>query len=113
MLTAAKASRGSLVVYANALTRTERDEQTGDDVEREIPYWKGYAVFNVEQDRRSARSLLRQGRTEARSRGSHRPYRELLRRLEGHHPTWRQSYIFCAGNRLRSDAAVQTAGRVE
>src|SRR6202167_2181259 len=41
--------KGSLVVYANAITRTERDDKTGQDVEREIPYMKGYAVFNVEQ----------------------------------------------------------------
>ena len=44
-----KGETGSLVVYANAITRTERDEKTGEDVEREIPYLKGYTVFNVEQ----------------------------------------------------------------
>src|SRR5262249_14921423 len=44
-----KGEKGSLVVYANAITRTERDEKTGEDVEREIPYMKGYSVFNVEQ----------------------------------------------------------------
>ena len=35
-----KGQHGSLVVFANTLTRTERDEKTGDDVEREIPYMK-------------------------------------------------------------------------
>jgi antirestriction protein ArdC len=44
-----KGEKGSLVVYANAITRTERDEKTGEDIEREIPYMKGYTVFNVEQ----------------------------------------------------------------
>src|SRR6202142_1918043 len=44
-----KGEKGSLVVYANAITRTERDEKSGEDVEREIPYMKGYTVFNVEQ----------------------------------------------------------------
>jgi antirestriction protein ArdC len=44
-----KGEKGSLVVYANAITRTERDENTGEDVEHEIPYLKGYTVFNVEQ----------------------------------------------------------------
>jgi len=44
-----KGETGSLVVYANAITRTERDEKTGEDVEREIPYLKGYTVFNIEQ----------------------------------------------------------------
>lgn len=44
-----KGEKGSLVVYANAITRTEHDEETGENVEREIPYLKGYTVFNVEQ----------------------------------------------------------------
>ena len=44
-----KGEKGSLVVYANAITRTEHDDETGEDVEREIPYMKGYTVFNVEQ----------------------------------------------------------------
>jgi len=44
-----KGEKGSLVVYANAITRTEHDDKTGEDTEREIPYMKGYTVFNVEQ----------------------------------------------------------------
>jgi len=32
-----KGEKGSLVVYANAITRTEHDEKTGEDVEHEIP----------------------------------------------------------------------------
>ena len=44
-----KGEKGSLVVYANAITRTEHDDKTGEDVEHEIPYMKGYTVFNVEQ----------------------------------------------------------------
>src|ERR1700745_681184 len=44
-----KGEKGSLVVYANAIRRTERDEETGEDFEREISYFKGYTVFNVEQ----------------------------------------------------------------
>jgi N-terminal domain of anti-restriction factor ArdC len=44
-----KGEKGSLVVYANAITRTEHDEKTGGEVEHEIPYMKGYTVFNVEQ----------------------------------------------------------------
>ena len=44
-----KGEKASLVVYANAITRTERDDKTGEDVDREIPYMKGYTVFNVEQ----------------------------------------------------------------
>ncbi len=44
-----KGEKGSLVVYANSLTRTETDEATGEDTEREIHFMKGYTVFNVEQ----------------------------------------------------------------
>jgi antirestriction protein ArdC len=49
-----KGETGSLVVYANAITRTERDEKTGEDVERESPYLKGYTVFKRRTDRRPA-----------------------------------------------------------
>src|SRR6202020_3629208 len=43
-----KGEKGSLVVYANAITRTEEDDK-GEETEREIHYMKGYTVFNVEQ----------------------------------------------------------------
>jgi antirestriction protein ArdC len=44
-----KGEKGSLVVFANSISRTERDEKTGEDTERDIPYMKGYTVFNVDQ----------------------------------------------------------------
>ncbi len=44
-----KGEKGSSVVYANSITRTEHDDATGQDTEHEIPYMKGYTVFNVEQ----------------------------------------------------------------
>jgi antirestriction protein ArdC len=43
-----KGEKGSLVVYANAITRTEENDK-GEQEERSIPYMKGYTVFNVEQ----------------------------------------------------------------
>jgi len=43
-----KGEHGSLVVYANTITKTETGEN-GEDVEREIPFMKGYVAFNVEQ----------------------------------------------------------------
>jgi antirestriction protein ArdC len=43
-----KGEKGSLVVYANSITRTEEDDK-GEETEREIHYMKGYTVFNVEQ----------------------------------------------------------------
>jgi len=44
-----KGEKGSLVVYANTITRTETDEATGEEQERDIPFMKGYTVFNAEQ----------------------------------------------------------------
>jgi len=43
-----KGEKGSLVVYANEITRTDT-EDTGADVEIKIPFMKGYTVFNAEQ----------------------------------------------------------------
>jgi len=43
-----KGESGSLVVYAGAITRTEEGAD-GSEHEREIPFMKGYSVFNVEQ----------------------------------------------------------------
>ncbi len=44
-----KGEKAAFVVYANKLTKVETDEQTGADVERQIPFLRGYHVFNVEQ----------------------------------------------------------------
>lgn len=44
-----KGEKGAPVVYANTMQRTEIDEATGDEAERNIPYLKAYTVFNVEQ----------------------------------------------------------------
>jgi len=43
-----KGETGSLVVYANTIHTTETDKD-GKEVERGIPYMKGYTVFNCEQ----------------------------------------------------------------
>lgn len=44
-----KGEKGSLVVYANTITKNETDPETGEDEEQTIPFMKGYTVFNVEQ----------------------------------------------------------------
>jgi antirestriction protein ArdC len=44
-----KGERGSLVVFASKCTRTETDAASGEESERDIPFLKGYTVFNVEQ----------------------------------------------------------------
>jgi antirestriction protein ArdC len=43
-----KGETGELVVYADRITRAETDAK-GEAVEREIPFLKGYTVFNAEQ----------------------------------------------------------------
>ena len=43
-----KGEHGELVVYANRITRTEIGDD-GEETEREIPFLKGYTVFNAEQ----------------------------------------------------------------
>ena len=43
-----KGERGSLVVYADRISKTETDDK-GEEHAREIPFMKGYTVFNVEQ----------------------------------------------------------------
>lgn len=44
-----KGEAGACVVYANTITRTETDQETGTEEERSIPFMKGYTVFNAEQ----------------------------------------------------------------
>jgi antirestriction protein ArdC len=44
-----KGEQGALVVFANAMTKTEIDVKTGEEIGLEIPFMKGYTVFNVEQ----------------------------------------------------------------
>lgn len=43
-----KGETGSLVVFASRFTRTETDS-AGEEFDREIPFLKGYSVFNVAQ----------------------------------------------------------------
>src|SRR5580692_865920 len=57
-----KGEKGSLVVYADSITRKETDEKTGDEIDREVPFLKGYTVFNVEQIEDLPGSLLRESR---------------------------------------------------
>lgn len=44
-----KGEKASLSVFAKTFTKTEEDENTGEEVEKNIPFMKGYSVFNVEQ----------------------------------------------------------------
>ena len=44
-----KGESGNLVVYANRITAPKPTRQRREEAEREIPFMKGYTVFNVEQ----------------------------------------------------------------
>jgi antirestriction protein ArdC len=44
-----KGEKGSQVVYANTVTRSETDALSGEEVERQVPFLRGYTVFNAEQ----------------------------------------------------------------
>jgi antirestriction protein ArdC len=43
-----KGETGELVVYADCINRTETNHK-GEEIEKEIPFLKGYTVFNAEQ----------------------------------------------------------------
>ena len=43
-----KGEHGSLVVFADSFIRTETTDK-GAEIERHIPFLKGYTVFNAEQ----------------------------------------------------------------
>ena len=44
-----KGEKGSPVVYADTITRTERDAESGEDNAQNIHFMRAYTVFNVEQ----------------------------------------------------------------
>ena len=44
-----KGQHGTGVVYASTFKKTEADADTGEEVEHDVPFLKGYTVFNVEQ----------------------------------------------------------------
>ncbi len=44
-----RGERGSHTVYADRVRKTELDGATGEEAEREIPFVKGYTLFNNEQ----------------------------------------------------------------
>ena len=56
-----KGEHGSLVVYANTIRKTETNGQA-EDVEREIPFMKGYTVFQCGAGGKPAGALLRTAR---------------------------------------------------
>jgi antirestriction protein ArdC len=44
-----KGEHGTTVVYASTFRKTGTDENTGEEIEQNIPFIKGYTVFNADQ----------------------------------------------------------------
>ena len=82
-----KGETGELVVYANSITRTEANEK-GEEIEREIPFLKGYTVFNAEQCENLPAYYTTKAKAPALSGSS-------FARWKGHH-CWRP--WFCCGH---------------
>ena len=100
-----KGEHGSLVVFANTVTRTERDEN-GDDVERDIPFMKGYTVFNCEQIEGLPQHYYARPENPASIR-AHRRRRPLPGRHGRDDPARREHGFLRAGERRDPDAALR------
>jgi antirestriction protein ArdC len=105
-----KGEKGSLVVYANTFTRTEKDAD-GLETDREIPFLKGYTVFNVDQIDGLPEHYYAQARAEVYQHSTHRTRRCILRRDESRHPVSRRPSLLRAGGRLHSNAAHRELSR--
>ena len=90
-----KGEHGSLVVYANSITKTETNEK-GEDTEREIPFMKGYTVFNVEQMEGLPAHYYAQPENPLAAVRAHRERRPLHDQHRRHHPPRRQQRLLRA-----------------
>ena len=102
-----KGEKGSLVVYADSITRKETDEKTGDEIDREIPFLKGYTVFNVEQIDGLPEVYYAKAAPSTRPCGPHRARGKVLRSLGSNHPTRRKSCVLQHRRRCDPDAAIR------
>ena len=101
-----KGEKGSLVVYADSITRKETDEKTGDEIDREIPFLKGYTVFNVEQIEGLPEVYYAKA-APTRPCGPHRSRGKVLRSLGSNHPTRRKSCVLQHRRRCDPDAGIR------
>ena len=101
-----KGEHGELVVYANRITRTETSEK-GEEIEREIPFLKGYTVFNAEQIDNLPPHFTDAGSADARPGCPHRARREFFCRDRSRHPPRRKSSLLRPLPRFRADAALR------
>ncbi len=101
-----KGEHGSMVVYADCMTRVEHTDK-GEDVERQIPFLKAYTRVQRGADCKPARALLREAGTEAPGAGAHRVRRTVLRRDECRDPPRRCARLLFAEAPFHQHAALR------
>ena len=86
-----KGESGTMVVYANKVTKTETDEH-GDEVERAIPFLRAYTVFCVDQIETCRITIM--GARLRRIASAQRARGRLLRQHRSDHPARRRQWRF-------------------
>jgi hypothetical protein len=105
-----KGEHGSLVVYADKITRTETDE-SGEEALREIAFMKRLHGVQLRADRGLAVAFLRDCGATGFRFGADRECREFRRQYRRDRPPWRQPGLLLDHRRLRADAAFRELPR--
>jgi len=101
-----KGEKGSLIVYANRMTRTEQTD-TGEEIEREIPFLKGCTVFQRGTNRGTSRILLRATSIDPHGCRADCPCRRILREHRRSRPLRRGSGVLRQSGGPYPDAAAR------
>ena len=88
---------------ANSIMRDQDDDNTGEDIEREIPFLKGYTVFNVEQIDGFPEIYYAKAEPTHACR-AHRARREILQHFPATFKHGGNRAYYAPGARLRADA---------
>ena len=106
-----KGEKASLTVYADKITRSETDPETGEESPFDIHYMKGYSVFNVEQIDGLPEHYY--GKPEPRLETLPRNARAdaFFAREPRRYPPRRRSCLLRAGQRSHPDAALRELPR--
>ena len=110
-----KGEKGSLVVYANAITRTEHDDKDRRGYRARNPLHERLYRVQRRADRRPAGNLLRESDPYPRSRGAHRTCREVFRQpweqrssMAEIAPTTRRNSTTCRCRPLKPSAMLKS-----
>lgn len=101
-----KGETGTMVVYANKITKTETDEH-GDEVERAVPFLRAYTVFCVDQIGDLPDHYYGRLAPTIAPGAAHRACQRLLRQHRCEHPARRRQGILRAGARPDPNAAIR------